>query len=107
MEVIKNTASKLEKGENTVYVSYKNGLLEYVGITNCFERRKNEWDGIRTISPLVSNLDRAGARYIEQTVISVFGMSKKGGLLSNSINSIGIHGSKYKGYVNYFDTFLT
>ena len=47
IKVIKEAATKLNKGDNTVYVAYKGTTLEYVGITNDFERRKKEWEEIR------------------------------------------------------------
>ena len=102
---IKDAASNLNKGFNTVYVSYlKNGLIEYVGITNDFERRKKEWEGIRKIVPYIENLDRDAARYVEQAVIDTFGFATngRGGYLNNFINSIGRRNPKYAGYIDFF-----
>ena len=112
-KIVSNTLNKiydasqhLEKGTNSVYVAYKNGMIEYVGITNDFNRRKGEWAGVRDIVEFIPNLDRASARYIEQTMISVFGLGNKGGCLSNAINSIGVHGSKYTGFSQFFADLL-
>lgn len=61
---------------------------------------------VRDIVEFIPNLDRASARYIEQTMISVFGLGNKGGCLSNAINSIGVHGSKYTGVSQFFADLL-
>lgn len=107
LQVIIDASKALNPGSNSVYVSYTaDGLLEYVGITNDFSRRRDEWKGIRNIEEIVSDVDRAGARYIEQTIISLFGMKKNGGILSNAINSIGTKGSKYSGYTKFFTDLL-
>ena len=90
-------------GPNSVYVSYQTDgsqLLEYVGITNDFDRRSYEWEDIRKINEKMSGLDRDTARMAEQTVIALFG--KKGNTLSNRINSIGQKGDLFDDYVKFF-----
>ncbi len=101
LKTIKKAATTLNKGENTVYVAYSGKKLEYVGITNDFNRRKNEWKKVRTIQEYVTDVDREGARFIEQAVIDTFGMKNNGGILTNKINSIGRKNpirSKYEGF---------
>ena len=102
LKTIKNAASKLNKGDNTVYVAYKGKTLEYVGITNDFSRRQKEWEGVRNIKEFVTGVDREGARFIEQAVIDTFGMSKNGGVLSNKINSIGVKNPIYLKYKEFY-----
>ena len=105
LDKIKDAASNLNKGINSVYVSYADdGLIEYVGITNEFIRRKKEWEGTREIYEYITNLDRDAARYVEQAVIDTFGFATKGrdGILNNVYNSIGKNNKKYKGYINFF-----
>lgn len=104
LDAISESADNLKKGCNTVYISYSNNIIEYVGITNNFKRRKDEWEGIRNIEKCVWDLDRDSARYVEQAVIDTFGMKKNGGLLSNKINSIGKKNPKYKGYLNFYNS---
>ena len=104
LNAIKAAASNLPSGTNTVYLSFKNDVLEYVGITNDFARRQSEWEGIRDIVPFVWDLDRQSARYVEQAVIDTFGMSKNGGILSNKINSIGPKNPIREGYTAFFDS---
>ena len=90
-------------GPNSVYVSYQSDgseLLEYVGITNDFDRRSYEWEDIRKINEKMSGLDRDTARMAEQTVIALFG--KKGNTLTNRINSIGKKGDLFDDYVKFF-----
>lgn len=66
-----------------------NGIIDYVWITNNFERRSAEWARKgRVIQHYVDGVDRTSARYVEQAVIDTFGMKKNGGLLDNKINSI-------------------
>ena len=101
LESIKTASESLNKGNNTVYVSYVGDTLEYVGITNDFTRRQREWEGVREIQEYVTGLDRDSARIIEQTVIDTFGMSKNGGPLSNKINSIGVRNPKYQTYLEF------
>lgn len=88
LAVIEKAAEGLNKGTNTVYISRIDGVIEYVGITNDFGRRRTEWEGIRNIEEFVTGLDRQSARYVEQAVISTFGRKRNGGLLSNMINSV-------------------
>ena len=102
LKTIKKAASKLNKGDNTVYVAYKGKTLEYVGITNDFKRREKEWESVRTIKRYVTGVDREGARFVEQAVIDTFGMKKKGGLLSNKINSIGRKNPIYSKYQSFY-----
>ena len=102
---IKNAAENLDKGTNSVYVAYhENKTLEYVGITNNFNRRRKEWEGTREAIEICSDLDRTSARYVEQAVIETFGMAKNGGTLSNKINSIARTNKKYVGYLQFFET---
>ena len=100
LAVIQKNAEGLNKGTNTVYISKgADDIIEYVGITNDFDRRKAEWKGIRDIEEFVPNLDRDSARYVEQAVISTFGRKRNGGLHSNTINSIAkkkIYNSTYE-----------
>lgn len=67
----------MNKGDNTVYVAYKGNTLEYVGITNDFGRREKEWEEIRKIKEYVTDVDREGARFVEQAVIDTYGIGKK------------------------------
>ena len=107
LDVVKDASKILKSGDNSVYLAYTaEGLLEYVGITNDFKRRQKEWEGIRDIVEYIPNVDRAGARYVEQTIITLFGMKKNGGILSNAINSIGVKGSKYAGYIEFITDLL-
>ena len=83
-------AITIEAGENIVYHSIKNGVTQYVGITNNLARRAAQHlakKGI-TISPLMKNLTRADARAVEQALIVIHKLGKKGGTLLNKINSI-------------------
>ena len=96
----------LPKGDNSVYVSYSNGTIEYVGITNDFSRRRNEWKGTRDIQEIACDLDRNSARIMEQTIIDKFEMKKNGGVLSNKINSIGRRNSLYDDYLDFLKKLL-
>ena len=103
LETISTAAHALSSGGEFVYLSYKEGMdgvLEYVGITNSFDRRRREWAGTRDIEKYVSGVDRNTARYAEQTVISLFG--KDNNILSNRRNSIGKNGRLIDGYVDFF-----
>ena len=102
LKTIKKAASKLNKGDNTVYVAYKGKTLEYVGITNDFKRREKEWENVRTLKRYVTGVDREGARFVEQAVIDTFGMKKKDGILSNKINSIGRKNPIYRNYQSFY-----
>ena len=53
-----------------------------------------------------ATLSRDSARYVEQTVISLFGKSGKGGILSNIRNSIGMKSPIRKGYEKFFKSFF-
>ena len=90
MRKIQDAAETLPRGNNYVYYSLNsNGIIDYVGITNNFERRSAEWARKgRVIQHYVDGVDRTSARYVEQAVIDTFGMKKNGGLLDNKINSI-------------------
>jgi hypothetical protein len=78
----------------------KGFVVEYVGITNDFDRRKNEHynNSKRVIVKFKENLDRNSALAIEQTLINFYGRKEGrkrngtrpqlGGQLSNLINSI-------------------
>lgn len=92
----------MDKGVNTVYVAYKGDVIEYVGITNDFNRRKSEWEGVSDIVEYIPGQDRKGARFVEQSVIDTFGLGKNGGILSNKINSIGTKKPIYKEYLDFF-----
>ena len=85
-------------------MAYKGKTLEYVGITNNLGRREKEWEGVRTIKEFVTDVDREGARFIEQAVIDTFGMKKQGGVLSNKINSIGKRNPIYQKYQSFYRT---
>jgi len=113
LDKIQNVAKGLEAGKNSVYYSkYANGLLEYVGISNCFKVRKATHRRVnsRSVKEWISpTLSRNSSRYVEQTVISLFGKIpdvKKGkatvGCLSNIRNSIGINGPLANNYKNFF-----
>ena len=105
LEVISTVAHTVSTGEQFVYTAdivNQKGILEYVGITNDYSRRKNEWSQWRTINEYITGVDRTTARCAEQAVITLFG---KGGnnTLSNIRNSIG---KKSKIYTNYVDFML-
>jgi hypothetical protein len=90
------------ESENLVYRSVNAaGEVNYVGITNNLERRAAEQLGSKGISidaiPGLSNLPRADARAVEQTLIENHGLSKDGGTLVNKINSIAPWRSIYEG----------
>jgi RHS repeat-associated protein len=80
-----------KEGENYVYRSVDAaGKVQYVGITNDLARRAAEHlaeKGIK-IGPLFEHLSRADARAVEQALIEIHGLGKKGGTLLNKINSI-------------------
>lgn len=101
IDAITEMTSNLPKGDTCVYVSFKDNTLEYVGITNDFGRRKNEWKGTRDIHQITKYIDRTQARCVEQLVISCFGKDENG-VLSNIRNSIGIKGSKIGEYEKFF-----
>ena len=105
LDKIKDAASNLPKGDNWVYYSFdERGLIEYVGITNDFKRRENQWSGIRDIEKYCSGLDRDAARFVEQAVIDTFGRKYNDtGILNNIRNSIGNKKNLYKGYIKFFN----
>ena len=108
LEVVSTAAAVASLGgPNSVYVSYQSEshkMLEYVGITNDFDRRYHEWEGTRTIFEHASGLDRETARYAEQTLITLVG--EKGDDLSNRINSIGKKGKLYDDCLEIFAKFF-
>lgn len=79
-----------------MYYAFKGDAIEYVGITNNFDRRHAEHLNVRFTIEYISDLSRDSARIVEQTVIETFGMSKNSGLLSNKINSISTRNPLYK-----------
>ena len=105
IKTITDMAENLPDGNTCVYVAYKNSTIEYVGITNDFNRRKNEWEGIRDIKQITKYVDRTQARCIEQLFISCFGKDENG-VLSNIRNSIGIKGRKIGDYMEFFGTIV-
>lgn len=78
----------------TVYQSKnkETGEVDYVGITNNFERRFGEhWRKKEIfIEPIqgLENLSPKDARAAEQALIEIHGLQKNGGTLTNRINSI-------------------
>ena len=97
LKAIKKAAKKLDEGDHYVYIARgSNGIIEYVGITNDFARRKAEWAAKgRKIEQYINGLDRNSVRIVEQTVIETFGMAKNGGRLTNKINSISTKNPLY------------
>ncbi len=105
LDTIKTVAQNNYPGAEYVYKALKKGdstMLEYVGITNDFVRRSQQWSGKRDILHYVDNLSHDGTRYVEQTVISLFG--RKGNTLSNIRNSIGRNGALKKGFADFFES---
>ena len=98
MEAIKTAAKNLDEGDHFVYIAKgSDGIIEYVGITNDFVRRKTEWAAKgRQIELYIDSLDRNSVRIVEQTVIETFGMAKNGGCLNNIINSISTKNPLYE-----------
>ncbi|GMO29069.1 MAG: hypothetical protein Ta2B_10010 [Termitinemataceae bacterium] len=85
-------ANKIKTGENVVYQSFNaSGKVNYVGITNNFERRAAEHLSKKSIEiskiPGLGNLSRSDARAIEQVLIEHHGLGEGSSLL-NKINSI-------------------
>lgn len=81
----------INTGTNVVYRSLNAaGDVQYVGITNSFERRAAEHAGRFAIQriPGLSNLSRMDAQAVEQALIEYHGLGKNGGTLLNRINSI-------------------
>jgi hypothetical protein len=87
--IIERGASQV--GDTDVYTSTTSkGQVQYTGITNEFARRAAEHlrtKGIR-IELLMSKLTRSDAHAVEQALIEIHGLSRKGGTLMNIINSI-------------------
>ena len=98
LEAIKTAAKNLDEGDHFVYIAKgSDGIIEYVGITNDFVRRKAEWEAKgRKIEHYIDGLDRNSVRIVEQTVIETFGMAKNGGRLTNKINSISTKNPLYE-----------
>ncbi|MFP2930546.1 hypothetical protein ACLESO_36180 [Pyxidicoccus sp. 3LG] len=76
------------------YTTYRSvdasGKTQYAGMTNALARRAAEHlrgKGIQ-IEKLLGNLSREDARAVEQALIEIHGLQKKGGTLLNEINSI-------------------
>lgn len=68
------------------------GEVQYVGLTNNLARRaakhlRGKGISIRAIPGLL-NLTRIDARAVEQALIEIHGLGKRGGTLINKINSI-------------------
>ena len=106
VNIIDNLSATLPQGDTCVYVAYKDNTLEYVGITNDFNRRSTEWKRKgRTITQITTYMDRTYAHYIEQTIIATFGKDAEG-VLSNIRNSIGVKSSKYDDFVKFFEWFI-
>ena len=108
LTAISDSAHALTAGSQFVYtadIPTQPGVLEYVGITNNFDRRRIEWNGTRDIYMFISDIDRDTARLAEQTVITLFGRGGKN-TLSNIRNSIGVHGRLYDDYLNFLRKFL-
>ena len=91
------TCVLVHNGDCYVYwAKDKNGNVTYVGITNDFGRRSAEHlaatKGARDIKRIDfknnGQLTREEARSIEQVLIELFGLRKKGGILDNIRNSI-------------------
>lgn len=105
LNVVKRKAREKLPGTEYVYKAYKktqSNTLEYVGITNEFARRKKEWESTREIVPYIDGVNRTGARYAEQTIISLFG--RNGNSLSNIRNSIGRKGKLKNGFRVFFES---
>ena len=81
------------EGGITVYRSVNAaGEVQYVGLTNNLARRaakhlRGKGISIRAIPGLL-NLTRIDARAVEQALIEIHGLDKRGGTLMNKINSI-------------------
>ncbi len=103
LSAINKASNILTDGDNFVYISKNSkGVIDYVGITNDFNRRAAEWRlRGRRIVHYIDNVDRSSARIIEQTVIEAFDMKKNGGLLSNAINSISTRNPLYDKVIHF------
>ena len=80
---------------NSIYRSFSpdTGQVQYVGRTNNINRRRIEHlrQKNRTIFkvPELTNLSLREAKAVEQALIDLYGTEQKGGVLQNTINSIG------------------
>jgi RHS repeat-associated protein len=78
--------------ENTVYISKRGGVPEYVGITRNFAQRSAAHRRVgRTVAPVsrrLTNLSRFDAHSVEQALIRRHGLGSRGGTLTNKINSV-------------------
>ena len=86
----------MPSGEYSVYLSTSD---DYVGITKDFGRRSKEHfrKSERTITEMVSGVDKNSARIIEQAVIDYVGRKVNGtGTLANLINSISPSSQLYQ-----------
>ena len=104
LDAIETAANALDDGDNFVYYAFHgDGTLEYVGITNDFDRRKNEHKAIRTIEHYIDGKSRDAASVIEQTLIESFGRAGKdpGGVLSNIRNSISRKNPLYQQVIDF------
>jgi hypothetical protein len=85
-------------GDTSVYISKApNQQVQYAGITNSMARRAAEQlrqRGLR-IQELMSGLSREDARSVEQALIELHGLQKRGGTLLNRINSVARSNPKY------------
>jgi hypothetical protein len=79
-------------GKTCVYSCEVGGVTRYVGITDDITKRgqahMREKGIVIDQIPGLSNLSRADARAVEQTLINYHGLGKNGGTLINKINSI-------------------
>ena len=97
-DLISGPLGELDELTHTVYYAknFENEVV-YVGITNNLARRTLEQlaaKGIRIVS-LMENLRPEEARAVEQALIEIHGLEKKGGSLVNLINSISKANPKY------------
>jgi hypothetical protein len=87
-----SNADIIASGVSCVYNCVINGVTRYVGITDDVLRRGAEHLRVRNIQieeiQGLSNLSRADARAVEQTLINFHGLGSQGGTLLNQINSI-------------------
>jgi hypothetical protein len=72
-------------------------VLKYIGITKRFAERQVEHAANFAIKQMrgISNLTRDQARGVAQVLINKYKLSKEGGSLENSINSIARANPKY------------
>ena len=104
LDAIETAANALDDGDNFVYYAFHgDGTLEYVGITNDFNRRHNQHKKIRNTLHYIDGKSRDSARIIEQTLIETFGRAGKdpGGTLSNINNSISRKNPLYQQVIDF------